>query len=208
MNRLVVALLLIVCSTTVFAQRFDEYGIPVNSLNVQVSDGLDEIICEGLISAIGPVAEATTSAIIAGMLGTEPGETTKWKHGMPTPYMTIGYEHHFPGSRWNLGGEAGYWCRTSTTLNKEPNITQHFNFASAVVTSKLFYKPSGVCKLYGGLNIGAITFFTSNSSGLPVIPAVQFNPIGMRLGGEKIAFMAELGFGYRGFLQMGANIAL
>jgi hypothetical protein len=30
----------------------------------------------------------------------------------------------------------------------------------------------------------------------------------MRLGGEKAAFIAELGIGYKGFLNLGVNFAL
>ena len=47
-----------------------------------------------------------------------------------------------------------------------------------------------------------------DSSNPEIFPVIQLTPIGMRLGGEKVAFTAELGVGYKGFCQVGLNIAL
>ena len=229
MKKVIVAILLFACCSSLSAQSVDEYGLPVNSLYFQTSDGIGEVFADALISSFGPLAEAVSRAFIASLFNTDPGETTKWEHGTPTPYLTVAYEHHFPGSRWNLGGEVGYWHCSAKTLNNDPVIVTHTNFGSLAATAKLFYKPSGICKLYGGLNLGVATFVTSmdslpatkssdsgddiangdSSAGeAPVLPAIQFNPIGMRLGGERVAFVAELGIGYKGILQLGLNVGL
>ena len=208
MKKFILALMLMFSCSTMFGQLFDYHGIPTHSLNVQVSDGIGEIFLDAFVTVLGAAAEAIVVGTVEGMIGTESGEpVTQWDGGFPTPYMTLGYDYHFPGTRWNVGGELGYWQCTSRSVNRDPVITRRMNFASAAATGKFFYKPDGVCKLYGGLNAGILVLGTD--SGEPgFIPAVQVNPIGMRLGNENVAFIAELGAGYRGILQLGVNVSL
>lgn len=206
MKRLLSAIAVLCFSTGVFAQQADSYGIPTHSLNLQVSDGVGELLIDGFASLFGVAAEGLTIGLINGITGSEGGEVTKWEYDTQLPYFTAGYDYHFPESRWCIGGELGYWQRTARTVNRDPVVTSRISFGSAVVTSKLFYKRSGSCKLYGGINAGVLVL---DSNGEPsALPAIQLNPIGMRLGSEKAAFVAELGIGYRGILQVGANIAL
>jgi hypothetical protein len=233
MKKIIIAMMLLVCSSSLFAQRVDGYGIPVNSLNVQTSDALVPYVGTGLVvglgTAIGVGIGAAVAAVITGGNADIEYESPKMVGWMP--YISIGYDHHFPNTRWSLGPELGYWHSgmvSETSYN-------HFHFATLTAASKLYYKPSGICKLYGGLNLGAALLASStqtlthatkadeptepagdgataeepkSSDGPSIIPAIQFNPIGMRLGSEKVAFLAELGIGYKGFLQLGINVAL
>ena len=118
------------------------------------------------------------------------------------PCMTVGYDYHFYDTRWNLGGELGFWHMGIGMANGDKilGFTQ-----TATVTGKYFYKPYGICKLYGGANLG-IGF--AEIQDLTLFPAVQLNPIGMRLGSDKVGFTAELGCGYKGILQLGVSVAL
>ena len=234
MKKFIIALVLLVCSSSLFAQRVDGYGIPVNSLNVQASDALVPYVGTGVIvalgTAIGVGIGATVAAVITG--GNADIEYEAPKMAAWTPFVSIGYDHHFPNTRWSLGPEIGYW---HSGLVSETSYN-HFHFATLTAAGKFFYKPAGICKLYGGLNLGAglvasntqtLTPATKadeqptepagdgatseepkSSDGPGIIPAIQFNPIGMRLGGEKVAFVAELGIGYKGILQLGVNFAL
>ena len=39
-------------------------------------------------------------------------------------------------------------------------------------------------------------------------PYYQINPIGMRLGSERLAFVAEFGIGFKGIVQLGVNVGI
>ena len=193
--------------TTAFGQLFDIHGIPTHNLNVEVADGVGELFIDAFATVIGAAAEAVVIGTVDGITGSDSGEVTKWAGGTPTPFITAGYEYHFPGTRWNLGGEAGFWHCKSWSVNRDPVITRKLTFGALAATGKFFYKPDGVCKLYGGVNAGVLVCGTADGNP-EFIPAVQVNPIGMRLGNESVAFVAELGAGYRGILQLGINIGL
>lgn len=218
-------MVLLACSSSLFAQEVDSYGIPVNSLNVQVSDAILPTAFGGIMVGLGTAIGASLAAVFTGGQATIDAPKVK---GV-TPFFSAGYEYHFPDTRWSLGPEAGYY-HFGVISN---DSYQHLNFTTVVATGKFYYKPAGICKLYGGLSLGAGALFTtvsniktppasaedstgaestgdsgSSSSAPSLIPTIQFNPIGMRLGSEKVAFIAELGVGYKGFLSLGANIAL
>ena len=226
--------MLLVCSSSLFAQGVDRYGIPVNSVNIQAADALVPYVGSGIVlglgTAIGVGIGATVAAVLTGGNADIDYETPKLANWCP--FVTLGYEHHFPNTRWSLGPEVGYW-HTGTVSSQS---YQHVNLVTLAAAGKLYYKPAGICKLYGGLNLGAGTLFSttetltpatkaeasgddepgpvispdnsSSSDGPAILPVIQFNPIGMRLGSEKAAFIAELGFGYKGILNLGVNFAL
>ena len=227
MKKLIVALMLLVCSSSLFAQNVDGYGIPVSSLNVQMVDAMVPTALCGVGVGLGLAIGAGFVAVLTGGNATiESPDFTGW-----TPYMSVGYDHHFAGTRWTVGPEVGYWhygLRSSDSY-------EHIHFPTLAAAGKFYYKPAGKCKLYGGMNLGLGSVFTttvsrpapvtkadggddvatvgasneSDSSSDPsIFPVIQLTPIGMRLGSEKVAFTAELGVGYKGFLQMGVNVAL
>lgn len=229
MKKFIIALVLLVCSSSIFAQNVDGYGIPVNSMNIQTADALVPYVGSGIVlglgTAIGVGLGATFVAVLTGGnadIDYEAPKLAGW-----CPFVSVGYEHHFPDTRWSLGPEVGYW-HTGTVSSES---YQHVNLVTLAAAGKFYYKPAGICKLYGGLNLGAGTLFStsqtltpstksadtdtvgssegsSSSDGPAILPLIQFNPIGMRLGSEKVAFIAELGIGYKGFLQLGINVAL
>lgn len=220
MKKVAVVLLLLASSSSLFAQRKDKYGIPVHSLDIQVADALVSTVATGIGVGLGTAIGAGIAAVISGGHATiQAPKFTGW-----LPYLSAGYEYHFPDSRWSLGPEAGYWHYGLVS----GETYQHLHLATIAAAGKFYYKPSGVCKLYGGLNLGAGLFFSTTSKvavadraeeeggsvsssgggGASLFPALQFNPIGMRLGGGRVAFIAELGIGYRGILQLGVNVGL
>lgn len=197
MKKTILALFLLLCTVSIQAQTVDSYGIPVHSLNVQASDALVPTFATSLVIALGYALGAGIAAVISnGNAEVDAPEFKGW-----IPFVSAGYEYHFPDTRWSLGPELGYW---HYGLESNDNY-QHIHFLTLTANGKLYYKRAGICKLYGGLNVGVGLVASQGASPIPV---VQLNPIGMRLGGEKAAFVAELGAGYLGFLQLGANIAL
>lgn len=225
MKKFIIVVMLLVCSSSLFAQRVDSYGIPLQSINLQVADALVPTVGISLGVGLGIALGAGMAAVISG--GNAGIDAPKTKGVIPT--LSAGYEFHFPDTRWSLGPELSYWHYGLASTSSY----QHLHLATVVAAGKLYYKPSGICKLYGGLDLGAgISFNTvqtlsggstatkaeaaegdqpsedSGSDGPGIFPAIQFNPIGMRLGSEKVAFLAELGFGYKGIVQLGVNIAL
>jgi len=225
MKKFIIAAVLLVCSSSLFAQNVDSYGIPQNSLNIQGADALVPTAFSSVAVGLGIAIGAGVAATITGGQATDI-DTPKFKGW--TPFVSAGYEYHFPDTRWSLGPDLGYW---HYGLVSSDGVYQHFNFMTLAAAGKLYYKPAGICKLYGGLNLGVGTLFSTTTNVTPAtkseasesessssepddsdkpsfIPAIQFNPIGMRLGSEKIAFIAELGVGYKGILQLGVNIGL
>ena len=208
MKKFIIILLTVLLGyTTSYAQLFDRYDIPTHSMTVQVSDGMGEIFLDAFVIILGAATEAIVVGTVDAVTGSDDGTVTQWDGGCPTPYMTLDYDYHFPGTRWNVGGELGYWQCTSRSVNKDPVITRKMNFGSICATGKFFYKPEGICKLYGGVNAGVLILGADGSDG-GIVPAIQINPIGLRLGNEVIAFVAELGAGYKGIFQLGVNIGL
>lgn len=208
MKKFIIILLIVLLGyTTSYAQPFNRHDIPTHSITVQVSDGIGEIFLDAFVTVLGAAAEAIVVGTVDAITNSDSGEVTQWKNSCLTPYTTLGYDYHFPGTRWNIGGEFGYWQCTYRSVNKDPVIKRTMSFGSLCATGKFFYKPEGICKLYGGVNAGILVLGSTNSKG-SVIPAIQINPIGMRLGNESIAFIAELGLGYKGILQLGVNIGL
>ena len=203
MKKLVLITLLLLSVFSAQGQTIDSYGIPSHSLDLQVSDGLGE----GAVAMLVEVMALSIQAIFNQNSNTD---FVGW-----IPYVTTGYNYHFADTRWSMGAELGYW-HLGAKENKDGIITTtHGNVGTVAVTGKCFYKPKGVCKLYGGLNLGLGIYgvMTDSPEGRTFdkpqfFPAFQLNPIGMRLGSEKIAFIAELGLGYRGILQLGVNIGL
>lgn len=192
MKRIIVILAALMLSSAAFGQKADGYGIPTNSINIQASDGLGETFMAGLVMAFAQTARAIFKQ-------DQNEEITGWK-----PFMSAGYDYHFADTRWIVGGEAGYW--NIGVRNKETGNTRYSHVATLAATSKIFYKPGGSFKLYGGVNLGVGV--ASGSGDDSFFPAFQVNPIGMRWGSEKVAFVLELGVGYRGIIQTGINIGL
>lgn len=222
MKKFIIVMVLLACSSSLFAQNVDSYGIPTNSLNVEVADALVPTAVGGIAVGLGVAIGAGLAAAFSGGKATIEGPQYK---GI-TPFVSAGWEHHFPNTRWSVGPEVGYWH--AGLASKESY--QHFNLVTLNAAGKIYYKPAGICKLYGGLNLGVGMVLNSEQAVTPatkaeeptdsapaepetkdgpgILPTIQFNPIGMRLGSEKVAFVAELGIGYKGILQLGMNIAL
>lgn len=197
MKKTILAFLLLPCSVAMQAQTVDSYGIPVHSLNVQASDALVPTVATSLVVVLGyALGAGIAAALTNGNATIDSPQLKGW-----TPLLSAGYEYHFPDTRWSLGPELGYWHYGLETSESY----QHIHFLTLAANGKLYYKRAGICKLYGGLNLGVGLLASDGASPLPL---VQINPIGMRLGSEKAAFVAELGIGYRGILQLGMNIGL
>lgn len=184
---------------TVNAQTIDVHGIPTHSITAQVADGSVESMVGVLVGVFAFTIDALANQ-------DEDEHNVKSDIYGWTPYMNVGYDYHFPDTRWNVGADLGYWQMGYKFSNGNKTMGRIFNVAA---TGKYFYKPDGICKLYGGLNLGAGLFAQTNTDSSPqVIPVIQANVIGMRLGNERIAFVSELGVGYRGVLQLGMQVSL
>ena len=181
-------------SSTFFSHNVDSYGIATNSISLQVSDALLEVFA---------------GAIAAGFVGIFDADLT----GMSLMY-SIAYDHHFPDTRWAVGADTGLFSMKITTKG---GVTNTFRMVPLAATGKFYYLPKGVCKLYGSLALGAclsVPTCQNDETGVMetsvdgISPYIQVNPIGMRLGSERLAFVAELGFGHKGILQLGVNVGL
>lgn len=191
MKKLVLMIMLMLSCIAAKGQTFDINGIPTHSIDITVADGSGEALVGIFVDAIAATAKA--------VFGQDSNsEIVGW-----TPYVSVTYMYHFPGTRWSVGPDVGYWhmgIRDNETLS-----TIHMNTATLAASGRFYYKPYGVCKLYGNAYAGAGVFISGSDAS--IVPAVQLNPIGMRLGNEDIAFVAELGVGYKGILQLGAEIS-
>jgi len=203
MKKIIVLFLSLLSVFAAKGQTVDKYGIPVHSLDVQLSDGFGE-------GAVAMIVEVTAISIKALFNQEGNDAIVGW-----IPYLTTAYNYHFPDSRWSLGAELGYWHLAVKEGGDELVTTRHGNVGTVALGGKCFYKPKGVCKLFGALNLGLGMYgvMIDSPEGRSFeepqyFPAFQLNPIGIRLGGERIAFVAELGFGYRGILQLGVNVGL
>lgn len=191
MKKAILIVMLMLSAPLLRAQEVDGYGIPINSLNIQAADSALESVVGIVIGAFVLGIEAVASQ------GEKVDEITGW-----IPFVSAGYDYHFADTRWTLGPELGYW---HIGLTSKEGRQQHFHFGVLAMAGKYFYKPAGICKLYGGLNLGA-GLLASSGAEPSLIPAFQVNPIGMRLGGDNVAFVAELGVGYRGVIQLGLTV--
>ena len=200
MKKFILAILLMFCCSTMFGQTFDIHGIPTNNLNIQVADATVPVAFTGVALSLGYAIGASMAAVISG----GNAEIDGFDLVGVTPFVSAGYDYHFPGSRWSVGGELGYWHCGIKTGDDSP--VQHMHFGTITAAGKFFYKPNGICKLYGGMNAGLGLVLSSGE--VSPIPAIQITPIGMRLGNESVAFTAELGAGYKGFIQAGLNVSL
>ncbi len=181
-------------SSTFFSHNVDSYGIATNSISLQVSDAIVEVF---------------VGAIAAGFAGIFDANLT----GM-SPMYSIAYDHHFPDTRWAVGADTGLFFMKITTKG---GVTNTYRVVPLAATGKFYYLPKGICKLYGSLALGAcLSVPTNQNSETGVMetsvdglsPFIQVNPIGLRLGSERLAFVAELGFGHKGILQFGVNVGL
>lgn len=199
MKKLILALVMLVCSAAVYGQGVDGYGLPLCSLIVQAGDALTNTVATGLAIGLGYALGAGLAAVItAGNATVEAPQFSGW-----IPFLSVGYDYHFSDTRWSFGPEVGYWHYGFTSGGGGYN---HLHLITICADTKLYYKPRGSCKLYGGLDVGA--GIVASAGGATVLPAIQLNPIAMRWGSERAAFVAELGLGYKGILQLGANFAL
>lgn len=191
------------CFGTAFAQEAKSTELPSNALNITVADGAGEgataMMAETMALVIKAIFNSDTDEKIVGWI----------------PYFSLGYDHHFNDSRWSVGAETGYWHFAVRNNKSETPDIRHGNVGVAAATGKFYYKTRGFCKLYGGVNLGVgLTGVMNEKDGATtfeapqVFPAFQLNPIGVRLGNEKVGFIAELGAGYRGIFQIGLSIAL
>ena len=64
MKKFIIALMLLVCSSSVFAQRVDSYGIPLQSLNLQVADALVPTVGISLGVGLGIALGAGMAAVL------------------------------------------------------------------------------------------------------------------------------------------------
>ena len=185
-------ILILVCvlSSYHFAAGQEAHDMNGNSLSIICSDGIGEGASVVFASAI--------ASVIAAIFGAETHQELGW-----TPFLSLGYDHGFDGSRWCAGADAGFMHIGIT--DTDTGDKNHYYIGVLAAAGKYFYKPDGNCRLYGGLNLGA---GAAGNETLEFFPAFQVNPIGMQLGSKRVSFVAELGFGYRGIVQMGLNIKL
>ena len=126
MKKIAIFLAALMISSAAFGQRVDGYGIPANNIGIQVSDATGETF----VSAFAVAFAASASAIFKQ----DPNlEMTGW-----IPFLSAGYEYHFADTRWNVGGEAGYWHVGSRA--KDTGIVSHNHLAVIAAAGKIYYK--------------------------------------------------------------------
>ena len=192
MKKIIIIIFAAFFCLTAKGQTYDIHGIPTHSLELSVADGTGEAFIGIFVEAITAVTKALFDQ-----------ESESKLVGL-TPYISTSYTYHFPGTRFSVGPEVGYWHMGIMDVTNA--TTYHLHTTTLAASGKVFYKPDGVCKLYGNVCAGAGVFISQSEASL--FPAIQLNPIGMRLGNESVAFVAELGAGYKGILQLGINVGL
>ena len=127
------------------------------------------------------------------------------------PMFTAGYRYNIT-DRIKIGLDVGY-LRINGDLRVTHNdtgeksiIKQTTNYYAVLPSGQVSYYKKGIVNLYGSVNAGVIFGNSKRNSETTTTTAFayQVNPIGIRVGKQWGGY-AELGYGYKGFANIGMS---
>ncbi len=114
--------------------------------------------------------------------------------------FTLSYNRVINNERWAFGLDLGYSSMQATYKDGKTDNVSLFNVAP---TATCYYKKSGIFRLYGSASVGAMF---DNSSDISPSFTFHFSPIGMRIGNNAIAGFLDLGYGFKGIINVGLQV--
>ncbi len=112
--------------------------------------------------------------------------------------------------KWSLGGDVSFNSTTGDT--KSENVTKHFNTKNILIMpeAEFSYIRTGMIDFYGNVSAGVNvasekeTAMGKSTSDTYYNFAFQVNPVGLRVG-RRLGAFAELGLGYKGYVNAGVS---
>lgn len=102
----------------------------------------------------------------------------------------------------------GYNYRANKTIAMGVSLATDFQwFHSVMYNMQFYYYNAPKFAFYCDLGVGASLVTDADRNGVQVVPNAGIYPIGLKFGDQAGAF-AELGYGYKGFINFGAFIKL
>lgn len=197
------SLLCIICisAATVLAQNTYQK----NEFRIGFSDAIPLTIGDALLHGF-------TSALTSGIAGYSKDTKNDKSSGM----WGLGYKYHV-NNRFSAGLELSY-LTSSKDINfkkadDEYNVHRKSAFFLVLPTAQYHYLNREKLQLYGNIGVGLLNYtikeeknkggetFDENYTSF----AFQVNPIGLRVG-QRFAGFAELGFGFKGIINIGASM--
>lgn len=141
-------------------------------------------------------------------------------------YGVYGLGYRYSVGRVGLGADISYIGYRNDVRLKAGNpidFKMYENYFFVLPSVDLTYIQRGVFRFYGGISVGTALGLSSEksqtddgknylSSASPkntsVNLAFQVNPIGLRIGNDKIGGFLEAGFGMKGLLNLGVSLKL
>lgn len=129
---------------------------------------------------------------------------------------TVGYKYHV-NRRFSIGTDVGLLTSSKniefTRTSDNYNVYRQATFLLFLPTAQLTYLNRDNVQLYGNLGAGVLRYSikeTKDDDGSEFSDkftsfAFQLNPVGVRVGKQFAAF-AEIGFGFKGIVNIGASV--
>ena len=146
---------------------------------------------------------------------------TKRTDNKCTGVISLGYRYAL-NKRFSLGMDMGFAkvsSKIEDTVEKKPYIKEKELNLMVLPTIEVSYLKRNLFEIYGSASAGA-NFCKHSETGLTEKGknlarkestldtqfAYQINPIGIRIGNQRVGGFAEAGFGYKGFITAGVSI--
>ncbi len=203
---LVISLALFAGTTTMRAQeKNNAFSERENKHSIRIS------MSDGLTLGVANVFGMGLSDALSG---------TKRSDHKSSGVLGLGYRYSL--KRFRVGADVGFASISSKTTfsgEKVPSIKEkELNFL-VLPTAEYVYFKRGLVELYGSVALG-VDFIRHSESGLNDAGkqrasasskfdtqfAYQVNPIGIRVGNQRIGGFVETGLGYRGFVTAGISL--
>lgn len=162
------------------------------------------------------IGDALLYGFTSGLTSGIAGYTKDTKNDKSSGMWGIGYKYHI-NNRFSAGMEVSY-LSSSKDINfkksdDEYNVHRKSSFLLILPTAQYHYLNREKLQLYGNIGLGVLNYsikedkdvgseaFDENYTSF----AFQVNPIGLRVG-KRIGGFAELGFGFKGIINIGASM--
>lgn len=168
-----------------------------------ISDALPLTIGDGLLHGFSSALSSVTGYS---------QKTFNEKHNV---MWGLGYKYHF-NHRFSVGVDIGILNSSKDTEFTKANDTyivhRKTSFILVLPTGQYNYLSREKVQLYGNLGVGLLSYSVDESKDDGTTSgdnyagfAFQLNPVGVRVG-KQFAGYAELGFGFKGIVNIGASI--
>lgn len=160
------------------------------------------------------IGDAFVEGFSSGFAASITGYSKKSFNEKNSGMWGLGYKYHF-NNRLNVGVDIGLLTASKDTELSKTNDTytvhRKTNFFLVMPTIQYSYLNKEIIQLYGNLGTGLLSYSVkenkddgTNYSDNYTSFAFQLNPIGIRVG-KQFAGYAELGFGFKGIINVGAS---